>query len=354
MAKYPDYISSKREPVKTPKSIVENGKAHFGTFLTPFENLNMLDCDKPCGALMPDCMKKSRLTEWEAFELNMDEGILVSAIYNTGPMGFSIFVWFDKRDKKIYSWRNIVPVKKAKVAPQLIDGECYLKTDKSEYRITNDLANGFARAEGYSEGKDGVFRIKMEVERISPPSIVSIPFDDNKPLYSEKDFLKAKGYVELNGEKFVTNERSVSIIDDHKGYYPFRAHYDWLTTMGDIEIDGELKKFAFNLTRNQSVDQDAYNENLIWLEGKSYPLPPVIFTKNSRKAKTWYIRDEYGKVDLRFEIDNVFYMPIHLLVVDVYYALPFGRIYGTVEDTEGRVYTLDGAYGIGEDKTTRM
>lgn len=47
-------------------------------------------------------------------------------------------------------------------------------------------------------------------------------------------------------------------------------------------------------------------------------------------------------------------MPIHLLVVDVYYALPFGRIYGYVKDTEGRKYTVDGMLGIGEDKTTRM
>lgn len=124
--------------------------------------------------------------------------------------------------------------------------------------------------------------------------------------------------------------------------------------MGDIEIDGKMQKFAFNLTRNQSLNQDDYNENLIWVEGKSYPLPPVVFTKDSRKASTWYIRDEYGKVDLRFEIDNVFYMHMHLIAINVYYALPFGRIYGKLEDTEGRVYTLDGMFGIGEDKSTRM
>ena len=170
MAKYPDYISPKREPIKTPDAIVENGQAHFGTFLTPFQSLNLTDCDKPCGEWMPDCMKKGRVTEWEAFELHLDEGMLVSAIYNTGAIGFSIFVWFDKRDGKIYSWKNFVPVKKAKVAPQLIDGECYLKTKNSEYAIINDLGNGKAKAIGYSVGKAGKIALEMNVERISPPS----------------------------------------------------------------------------------------------------------------------------------------------------------------------------------------
>ena len=44
MTKYPDYISAKRVPKETPEAIVENGKAHFGTFLTPFGKLNLLDC----------------------------------------------------------------------------------------------------------------------------------------------------------------------------------------------------------------------------------------------------------------------------------------------------------------------
>ena len=255
MSKYPSYISEKRRPVPTPDCIVENGQAHFGTFDKPFKKLNLIECEKPCGKLMPDFMKKGRLTEWEAFEVHLDEGALVSAVYNTGPFGFSIFIWFDKRSGKIYKWRNIVPVKKAKVASQLVDDYCELKVKKSEYVIKNDLMNGKASAKGWTEGRSGRFEIDMSVERLSPPSNVSIPFGPNKPLYSEKDFFKATGYIVVNGEKFVTNENSVSIIDDHKGYYPYLAHYDWLTTMGRCDIDGEKKYFAFNLTRNQRASR---------------------------------------------------------------------------------------------------
>ena len=161
MSNLPDYISSTRMPAPTPDSIVENGKVHFGTFAAPFKNLNLLDAVKPCGNKMPDFMKPSRLVEWEAFEVHMDEGALISAVYSTGPMGFSIFVWYDKKENKIYSWRNLVPKKKAHVASQLVDDCCYCKTKTSEYKIENDFLHGKARAKGFTKGKNGEFTIDV-------------------------------------------------------------------------------------------------------------------------------------------------------------------------------------------------
>lgn len=354
-------ISKKRTPAPTPDKIVENGKVHFGTFDAPFKSLNLLDCDKPCGKSMPDFMKKNRLTEWEAFEVHLDEGALVSAVYKIGPLGFSIFVWYDKRQDKIYSWRNLVTRKKAIVAEQLVNGKCYCKTKKSEYTIENDFLHGKANAKGFTKGKNGEFSIDISFERISPLANGVMPLAKNKDgsfrnaLYSEKDFFKATGTISVNGETFKTNENSVGIIDDHKGFYPFFAHYDWLTAMQPYEENGEKKYFAFNLTRNQSVDQFNYNENVIWIDDKSYPMPPVVFKHKDgkKKANEWHITDEKGEgiVDITYKINKVFYMPIPLMC---YYALPFGKIYGYVTDTNGKKYTVDGMLGIGEDKSTRM
>lgn len=365
MAEYPYKVSEKRNPAPTPAAIVENGKVHFGTFDKPFPKLNLMDADKPCGKRMPDFLKRSRLTEWEAFEVSMDEGSLISAVYIMGPIGFSIFVWYDKATKKVSSWRNFVPVKRSKVASQLVDDYCYLKTGSSEYRIDNDFLNGKASAKGYTKFGKRTFEIDMQFERVSPLANGVMPLAKNKdgsfrnPLYSEKDFFKATGSITVNGKKYVTNERSVGIIDDHKGYYPYRMHYDWLTTMGKTEIDGEEKYFAFNLTRNQSVEQDNYNENVIWLEGESYPMPPVVFKHKGgkRKAKEWQVVDEPtgGKiVNLTYNIGDAFYMPIHVLVVDVYYELSYGTVSGFVTDTNGKKYFLNNMAGIAEDRSTRV
>lgn len=354
MSKYEGYISGEREPKTTPEAIVENGKAHFGTFDKPFKCLNLLDCEQPCGLLLPHFMNKTRLTEWEAFEVNMKNATFLVAVYNNMNLfGFTIFVFHDKEENKLYSWMNKSPIIKTHVAEQLLDGVSYLKTKNSELKIENDLGNGKARATGFSKNnKTGEISLDISVERLSPPSNVSIPFGKNKPLYSEKDFFKATGKVTLNGKEYVTDENSVSIIDDHKGYYPRKSHYDWLTTMGKTDIDGQQKFFAFNLTRNQSINQNDYNENLIWLENEQFPLPPVVFTHDKTNSALWYVKDEFGTVDIRFEIEKTFEIKTNCGLIKLFYELPFGKIYGFVKDTNGKKYTVDGMTGIGEDKST--
>ena len=76
MTNYPDYISPKRVPVETPEAIVENGQAPLGNFLTRFKSLQLLECENPVGDCMPECMKKAKLPELEAVELQSDEWTL--------------------------------------------------------------------------------------------------------------------------------------------------------------------------------------------------------------------------------------------------------------------------------------
>ena len=60
-------ISLKRRPVPTPKDLVENGSAVFGTFDKEFESMELLKCRKPVGKYFPEPFKKFRLSLWEAF-----------------------------------------------------------------------------------------------------------------------------------------------------------------------------------------------------------------------------------------------------------------------------------------------
>ena len=379
MGEFSKFIDEKRRSVATPNDMVDqNGKCVFGTFDKEFKTMELLKARKPTRA--PEFLKRLKLTLWQATEVNLKNGVLISAVCDMAFFGKTLNLFFDKRTKQVYCWDSNLKSKETIIAPNLINGSItQAKTDVSHIQYVNNFQDGKCELQGHHNGKclitpsnpnkvasksikenysQATIEYNFSLSRISLPSVVSIPFphSDNRVLYSQKDFFKATGSLIINGEEMLSDEDTVAIVDDHRGYYPRKAHYDWVTTMGKCDIDGSKKWFAFNLTRNQSIDQDKYNENLIWFDGKTSLLPPVTFQKSVeckdfRNYSEWTIKDDHDMVNLKFKIYGVNPMIIHALVISIDYYFTFGEIEGYVRDEDGKKYVLDGMLGIGEDKT---
>lgn len=352
---YKQYISPKRNSVPTPKSLVDNGQSLFGTFDKEFEAMDLVHLNHPVCKLYPNFLNKLRLTLWEATEVHLDKGVLLAVCCDMALFGMTLNVFYDKRTHKVSSWTTNLPSKKTVIPKNLLGGSiAEAKTKNSFVHYVNRFEEGKASlaGEAHSE-KEGKIEYEFQLERVSLPSVVSIPFGPNKPLYSQKDLFRVKGHLTLNGETFEANDTTTAIIDDHRGYYPYRMHYDWVTTMGKIDIDGNKRFFAINLTRNQSINQEDYNENLIWLEGATSLLPPVKFERN-KEDTVWTIKDEHDMVNLTFDVRNKFLMIAKPLVIKIDYHVAYGELKGYVRDVTGRKYVLDGMMGMGEDKTMRF
>ncbi|MDY4592040.1 MAG: DUF2804 family protein [Eubacteriales bacterium] len=344
-------ISELRQPTSPPESLVDkDGQAVFGTFDKEIKNLNLIDCYRPYGKRMTRPIQDFKLTEWEATEVVTDECAIVSAIYSMGKVGFGIVVAFDRKTHDIDFWLKPATSRTLQVAPNLINSTSFIKTKALSIEVKNDMDKGKASTSCSLSNKKGTMAYNVNLTRLSPPSVVSIPFGDNMPLYTQKDFFSAQGYIEKNGER-VSFDDAVAVIDDHKGYYPRRAHYDWLTTMGKINHDGQETYIALNLTLNQSINQHDYNENLVWLKDRQIILPPVTFEKHQQ---VWRVYDQFDRVNIAFEIQNTYVMTPNVGVAKVEYYLPFGVVSGYVRDDDDTAYDLSGLIGIAEDKTTLL
>ena len=347
---YKKFISDKRQTSSTPDNICDElGNSYFGTFDKEFPKMDFLKINRPSS--LPNFFNKYRLTLWEATEINFDKVILLTAVCNMGLFGTALTVIYDKRTKKCTYWQEMLPASKAVISGTLLNSaETYSSGKKVKVRYVNNFQDGEAIVSGYcTDKKSGTADYRVKLTRVSKPSIVSIPFDANRPLYSQKDLFRVEGYLEFNGERFEADSETVAIIDDHRGYYPRKAHYDWVTTMGKKEIDGKEQYFGFNLTRNQSVNQDDFNENLIWFDGKTSLLTPVVFKHKNKNQ--WHIQDTQGMVDVTFNIGDDFYMKVKSGIINIDYRITFGEIEGFVCDEDGNKYILDQMIGIGEDKS---
>ena len=345
MGDYSKFIDEKRRAVPTPESMVdENGICAFGTFDKEFEKMDLVKLKNP--TTLPNCFNRLKLTLWEATEVHLKNGVLLAVVCDMGIFGKTLNVFYDKRTKKVYCWDTNLKSKDTVIAPNLINGAVAEgKTPVSHVRYVNDFQDGKCHLKGQHTGKclitvpqkdktivaaikenygEATIEYDFTLTRLSKPCVASIPFGKNRPLYSQKDFFKAEGRLVINGEEMLTDEDSAAIVDDHRGYYPRHAHYDWVTTMGKCNVDGEEKWLAFNLTRNQSVDQEKYNENILWLEGKTSILPPITFTRNPESKdfkdySEWIVKDEHDMVNLKFKVYNMNPMIMHALVVNIDY-----------------------------------
>ncbi|MFA6866868.1 MAG: DUF2804 family protein [Clostridia bacterium] len=352
---YPDFISKNRIPVTPPDSLVdENGKFVFGTFDGPINKINMDLAKKPFSNPLFNMCKLKHMKDWEAIEVAFDEGFVVSAVYNLGFVAFNIIMFYDNATKKAVAWQTFISTSKIKNHNSLINSTKSLDIpNKISLKFENHFEDGKVHFEGNaSDKKLGDCQIEIDIESISTPSVVSIPFGINQALYSHKEFFKVtKGKFTIGDREIIANERTVAIIDDHKGYYPYKMHYYWITGMGRKDIDGKNQAIAFNLTQNQSIDPTNYNENLLWLEGVSYPLPPVNFTFEDG---AWIAKDEFDMVNVKLILEGSFRMNLNGGLVKAIYHAPFGRYEGYIKDYDGKKYDVSGLSSMGENKTYWM
>lgn len=336
---------------KSPKNLVENGISKFGTFDSLIENINIRDTKKPVKAGYANSFKNTRLKEWEAFEINFKEGFLVGAIYSIGYAISNVMFFYDKRTNTIVSNQEFGRFKKGAIKPSLADTINYYKTRNIEIEIRNNFKNGKCIINSTSSKKKNspFMQANVEITSVAKPSVVVLPLDENRPLYTHKELFSVEGKIKIGDEVFIMDENSTCVIDDHKAFYPFSMHYDWITC---FEKNKQGKLIGFNLTKNQVKNQIKYNENYVWSEGELIMLPPVEFEKFKNK---WHIYDvnKEGIIDLYFDINNAYKVKANAGLFKINYIAPFGKISGKIKIKE-QVFDFTEFCGFAEDKTYRM
>ena len=87
-----------RKVETTPEKMVEkDGAINFGTFRTPFRNVNILDAPLylPC-CKVPAFWKKFRLKEWQHFGIITPTHYFGMVIFDAKFMGVSFFYAYDR------------------------------------------------------------------------------------------------------------------------------------------------------------------------------------------------------------------------------------------------------------------
>ncbi len=339
-----------RETFSAPYDLVTEGQIQFGCFDNFIKNINFLDAENPLGFPVPRYLKFLRLKEWQAMQLGNDDYFILVALYNAKALAVNQFIFYDKKNKKLYKYEKQSAYWQTKVARNLQNGLSRFEDKNFKIELISRLNEHKVQLKinirKYKNLPDVSARFNVNFGS-SKPLVVSIPFGKNRGMYSYKNLGFMEGAVYLNDREIKFNkENSFAILDDHKGYYPYKMRYDWVT--GVIPVNNEL--VGFNLTDNQSVNPEKFNENAMWNNGKLYLLPPVKFTHHQDE---WHISDDYGMIDLYFvpEVENI--LKFNFGIVSADYNGPFGSFKGYIKYASGKKIKTDNFFGMGEKKAIR-
>ena len=305
----------------------------------------------------PEFVRKARCKEWRAFQLGNERWLILAALYEAKLVNMGmVYVW-DKVNRKMYSYTHSQLISNFGIARKMDGDAIGFSTRASKLHIVTDLSGSNITLCGATRKTYGrpafsfCFSLNPADKHVRPMSVV-LPFSSERGMYSMKSLMPVHGWMEIGSDRFDFNEaETLGVFDDHKGYYPYRMRYNWVTGFG---FDGKGRRVAFNLTENQVIQQRQYNENVLWVNNKLHTLPPIKITRPEGVKKPWHIQDVEGLVDLVFIPDRSNRIRINALVAEIDYHGPFGSFTGTLKTNDGEKLDPAGLYGMGEQKYLRV
>ncbi len=348
------------ERLETPEFMVKNGKfCAFGKFTEPFREVNMLEADiKIAGRKAGKFLKNLRLKEWEHFGLICDDYYFGMVIFDAKYLGNVFFYAFNRNNGKFFEHKRTSIGAPLRIARELWHSECYFKHIGFEMEFLNRLDSGYhrlrveiARTLGKPEIKADVM-ILEDLNKFEPLVMVS-PIGTDRALYTHKTASPVEGFVRIGDHEVKLNaERDLGLMDVQKTYYPYDTFWKWATFAWR---DSEGRIVALNLCQNFIEEDEKYNENCLWLNGKIVPLSAARFDFDINEVlKPWRITTTGGEVELTFSPLGERRGKINLGVIMSDFHQPFGEFSGEVRASGNEIIKVDKAFGVCEHHLARF
>jgi hypothetical protein len=348
------YTREIQPPRPTP---IENGAPLQGTWTRAFNNVDLLDIQKPYPFPLPRGIRDYRIKEWETFIIQDDQFYLSAMLCNLKSYRTATVIMYDKGNRDLLRFRKIIPGGGWRLPRGLANASVDSRSWGFFFRIHSWLDADVLRLDLDVEPtrKRPSFTAHAEYsleEGKAVPLVVSQLFSEHRNMYAYKVLTPVRGDIVFGGRHISLDPaRTTGVFCDFKGFYPYRMRTKWCTGMG---FDGLGRRFGFSIAENQARESFKNNENALWLDGRLTPLPPVKITQPRGIDSEWVIQDMEGMVDLVFTPQEPVRCSMNLFVTRSDYNSPLGVFSGVVVSAEGEEIPVKNMWGLGEKLYLRV
>lgn len=347
---------SLRHLQQTPARMVEEKKSiAFGSYRTPFKNANLLDAPVyPTGA--PRFWKNFRLKEWQHYGIITPAHYFGMVIFDAKFTAASFFYVYDRLRNKRFEHARQVRAGAVRIAKQMYDDFC--RFESSDYRLSfeNHLDRGFhrilpdIRKNHESPAIKGEIIVHEDLATVEPLVQVS-PVTPYRPFYTHKAAVPASGSIRIDSTEIPLDRSTcIALIDEQKTYYPYSSFWKWGTAAGWTP-EGAL--MAFNLCQNMMADDEEFNENCFWKDGRISFLAAARF-EFADALKSWRMKTTDDRLDLSFVPSGERHGRMNIAgLIRSDFHQPFGLYNGVFRDENGIGHPVCDFFGLAEHHVTR-
>lgn len=347
-----------REMGPAPDYPVKNGKACFGSFNGAFGHFDIRGMKRPFGDLpLPVSFTNLRIMETLRFLFCDSENIGEIEIFNSSFFGFMETTLWNRKTGRRIAYRRIIPPGLTRIPRSFLNSVTACRSHRRYVRIHSRMQKSLIHVDfdflgdsvrppcegrlemnpSEHEGGECSFLVPYEVRRRCQGSYMA-----TGPLH---------GWISTGyDDRQISADLGVGFFDVRKTYLPLRSKSSTLVGMG--RINGKL--VSFHLANSLSRDDYRYNDNVLFIDGRAWPLPPVKITRPWGVTGDWIIQDTESMIDLVFTPISDSSRALSALIVRTMYHTVYGAFDGVLLTGEGERVVLKNFPGIGKKVLLRI
>jgi len=341
-------------PITSP---INDGNPVIGTWKGAFEKVDLREIRQPFRYPAPDWIKDFRIKEWQYFSAHDNSFVLEAYFCNFKLYRMAQVLLYDKEKKEKFVFRKIKPGTGKHLPYSLANSSMDNHASHFFFRIHNWLDADTVRLDINIEAtrKNPSLTVHMAYNLNSQevtPITVSLGFSPRTIMCAYKALAPVNGDIVFAGQHIHMNQNTCSgFFTDYKGFFPYRMQ---TTTCSAAGFDDKNRRFGFHIAENQTRETNKNNENVLWVDGKATPLPPVLITMPNGPDADWVIQDIEGMVDLTFTPKEPNRNGTNLLFTRSDFNAPLGIYNGVLVNSEGEQIQIKNFFGVGEKLYLRV
>ncbi|MCQ2596655.1 MAG: DUF2804 domain-containing protein [Treponema sp.] len=339
-----------------PKKIVENGKAHFGTYSSVSQHLDIKGMRAPyAGVPVPSFLSNIRIKSRITYTFNLGNYVGLTEFRDFKVFGLVEVIFWNKETGKKNSYHAIMPARRRFVPTKTTNAicGCYQRKRriklywedthdffKCRFKIKGDKVRPSAKGKMISMRNDSLHTDTMFVNPAPTSSRVSATWISS---------MKIKGYLRTYTEKKdpgnkVRRTDGIALVSMNRSYYKFHTRSKIVTGLGQVKDRNIL--FHISTANIDAADADKYNNNLLIIDGDTTALPPVVITHPFGVNNNWIIQDTEGMIDLTFTPVSVQSRVTNLIIMRASAYTIYGTYEGVLLTKDGEKINLKNFPGI--------